>query len=220
MERQIEEFLDEDDDKENILRRVKPIRQRNGRTQGGEETDFGDCISNRQKWKRRKLIEGNKSDEEHHIPDTLEQQIEKWMDNNEYIILKETATKRSSKDNTTHATHTKEPEEPKREKFPANTQNFLNIKKQQPQTNETNQQEKTPQEVEEAEECGEKENGEDNTGNEEGSNLKNKEQGRTTVNKNKHDISQVEQVARKTHTTGKRLGSSNTTRIRRNWNAE
>ena len=118
LERQIEEFLDEDDDKENILRRIKPIRRRNGRTQEEEETDYGDCISNQQKWKRRKLIEINKRDEEHHIPDTLEQQIEKWMGGNKHIILNETTMKRSSKDNATHATHTKKPEEQK-EKNPS-----------------------------------------------------------------------------------------------------
>ena len=108
----------------------------------------------------------------------------------------------------------------KKGKCPANKQNCLNIKTKQPQTHETDRQEKTPQEVEEAVECGEKENREDNAGNEERTNPKNKEQGKNNNYEQEQEWHKPNRTTYKKNTTGEKLDSSNTTRIRGNGNAE
>ena len=64
-----------------------------------EEDDCEVYPCNQQKWKQRKVEEAEKDeeekDEEHHIPDTLERQLEKLMDEGEKLLR--TSKKRTRK---------------------------------------------------------------------------------------------------------------------------
>ena len=76
---QIEEKLqDNDGNSENTPWEIKLKRKGSEKTQ--EEDDCDDYPCNQQRWKRQRQVDEEENDAEHHIPDTLERQLEKFME--------------------------------------------------------------------------------------------------------------------------------------------
>ena len=139
------------------------------------------------------------NDEAHHIPDTIERQIEKWMDDSNCTLRRKPKPNGTNNGNITHARRQRRQNEVN---YKDDTQNHQNNSEKKIHTHETIQHKTTPREAERKADRSEKEEGEENnTRRDERSNQEDKEQGRIVEHKRGNDINQAEQLIRK-HTTG------------------
>ena len=71
------------------------------KTQETDDCDDDSC--NQQRWKQQRHAEEGENEEEHHIPDTLERQIEQWMDDSNYTLMRKPKPDGTNNGNITHA---------------------------------------------------------------------------------------------------------------------
>ena len=107
-------------DKENAPKETILKRKGNGETQKADDCDGDSC--NQQRWKQQRHAE-EENDEEHHIPDPLERQIEQWMDDSNYTLMRKPNPDGTNNENITNTRRKRRQNELNRKDDTQNHQN-------------------------------------------------------------------------------------------------